>query len=302
MFLKKVAYWEVEEMSCIHMYLSSLVGEIFGSLQDRFVSAALSSPVIEHTQPRFRSQRRHRARSSGPTGGPHILRGTIAGHSDDTSIYPPSTASLTFHDNGEDLHQEQDKMVSFDSLELDGEFGDLDFFQDTPMCSYRSQQPINYMCSLGLDFIYDILLADAQERKDILKYYTMSPNFLCEALERTSPPPVLYAKRLEYVDNRVQYAKISGWVEGSPSTCNLGWLEYGSPRVGVSGCYFEESSLQARGYVFWDSQRIQLPGFGKPYPKEVRAIFGRHDRESVESRLKGFSVPCSELRRIVEEF
>ncbi|RYP62895.1 hypothetical protein DL771_009544 [Monosporascus sp. 5C6A] len=145
------------------------------------------------------------------------------------------------------------------------------------------------MSPLGLDFIYDLVVTDVQERKDILKYYGASREFLLEALWWTSSPPV-------------QYAKISGWVDGSSSTCNRGWLEYGSPKVGVSGLSFEQSSLQAGGYVFWDSQRIRLPGFGEPYPEEVRAILDRRDRKSVQSRLKALELRYSDLKHIVEEF
>ncbi|RYP12963.1 hypothetical protein DL767_010989 [Monosporascus sp. MG133] len=131
------------------MYLSSLVGEVADSLEDRFVLAALSSPAITH------SKRQPHTPSPGPTGRPHILHGPIAGHSDDTSIYPPSTASLTFRDEREDSHQEQDVMVDLYDLEL----YQLDPFTDTD--SLYSPERISDMCFLGLNFIYDILLADA---------------------------------------------------------------------------------------------------------------------------------------------
>lgn len=49
-FLSLLVPWEVEEMSCVHMYYISIVDKVFGDVDDQLVAAVLSAPgAVAHT-------------------------------------------------------------------------------------------------------------------------------------------------------------------------------------------------------------------------------------------------------------
>lgn len=161
---------------------------------------------------------------------------------------------------------------------------------------------IGYMASLGLDFMYDLIRSDQDERSRLIR--SNSPNFrdsLEDAL--TSSPP----------SDRNEDDEESDW-EDDPSCNNLGWPRFGPRRqvwqyLGIDTWGYYMLPLRELGYVFWDSTRLTSTAVcdklfaAQNMSSEKRAKrFDRRYKETLEDRFKGAMIPRSEMRRLESEF
>ncbi|KAJ4135282.1 hypothetical protein NW768_004904 [Fusarium equiseti] len=189
----------------------------------------------------------------------------------------------------------KDNLWRFDALHLTSlSMFSLDY-------RYRIHRNISYMASLRLDFMYDLIRSDQDERSRLIR--SNSPNIrasLEDALQN-SPP-----------SDRNEEDEESDW-EDDPCCNNLGWPRF-RPRdecqyLGIDTWGYHMLPLRELGYVFWDSTRLKSIAVcdklfaAQKMPSEKRKKrFDRRDKETLEHRFKGAMIPRSEMRRLENEF
>ncbi|KAH7179052.1 uncharacterized protein B0J16DRAFT_374159 [Fusarium flagelliforme] len=169
---------------------------------------------------------------------------------------------------------------------------------------------ISYLASLGLDFVYDLIRADQEERSRLIR--SNSPNFRDFLQEALNHSPDASEEREEDMASW-EDDPFSIW-EDEPSCNNLGWTQFGLPNrhreyLGIDTWGYLMSPLQELGYIFWDSSRFRsglvdekLRKAGAMSSEERKTRFSRRGKETFEELFKGYMIPGSELTRLESQF
>ncbi len=278
-FLARMEPWEVEEMSCVHQYFSTLIEGFVDDLENHLVEAVLGAPGVR-LPPSGRISPDH-ASSRG------IENATRSGSVDDSTTQrasQPVSAGPAY-------------LVAFRKWDVRG----LGLFSNYGR--FRSPRYIGYLASLGVRFFDALATATQEERTDLIR--ANSPawcDFLPQALEAA---PGDGPKTVQPAD-----------LDDQPSHANLGYYLYkpsdrevyigivNDGALDVSNC-----PLRQLGFVFWDAARISMPAVAAQLRNaqrmdhaEANALFNRSARESAEDRLMGVMIPAIEMEKIVDEF
>ena len=261
-------------------------------VEDQIVRAVLTAPGVRRppntrrtsSQERpFPAAKRQKHRFSRPRG-----------------LMDASSASLkmeTLSDGDDDRRRFGDNrdMVYFENLNSH----DLDVFSKNGKAVWEDL--IGYMVSLGLTFVHQLVHADADRRKDLIRENSPTwRDFLPEALEhrpQTGP------------DTIIPSLPTDNW----PSEPNLGYYLYKRSEKELYSTIYHEgimnSPLRERAFFFWDTERIlfsevndSLQSAKYMDPTKVRLLFSRRERRSAEEWLGGFRMPRKEMDRIRGEF
>ncbi len=264
-FLACMEPWEAEEMSCVYHYFTSLIGRVVDDLEGQLVSTILATPGIRLPS---------------------------------TSIRSLSAERLTIYakdDDGQSNARDEDEMVLFDHLDL----RDLDLFSKHGR--YDSAKCMGYLASLGSAFIYRLVLADGNQRKDMIRENAPAwRDFFPEALEHTP-------------DTGPETVVADGFDDDQPSHPNLGYVLYKRSDKDV---YLEINDVGMRNwplrecaFVFWDSERILRPVASQSLRKarhmdynKLNELFNRQEHKSAEEQLEGVRIPKAQMRRIIDKF
>jgi hypothetical protein len=200
---------------------------------------------------------------------------------DDDSILYSSTSIQTESDDEEQSRADDNSdMVLFDLLDL----RDLDLFSTDGR--FRSARTISYLASLGSAFIYQLVLANNNQRKDMIR--ENSPvwrDFLPEALDHATGvcPKTTVPDGID--DNQPSHANL-GYYLFKPSEKDI---YFSIHHAGILNC-----PLRERAYVFWDAERILCPAVSDNLrearymdSKKVNLLFNRYKSKSAEERLEG---------------
>lgn len=276
-FISEMEPWEVEELSCVHQYFTSILGEFLDDLENQLVEAVVTAPGA-HVPPEVAS--------TLPSSTLIKLRPR------DTL---PGYGFTTFGNDSyswDDPHQ----MVGFECLGLP----DLVLFSTSGRI--RSANFLTYMASLGSEFINQLILADKSRRRSLIRASTpLWRDFLPDALEfapNTAP---------QTVDPSMNE------LNEDPSHANLGYYLYKRSdrdtytRIHAQGGL--NAPLRERGYVFWDSKRLRdqrvrksLRHAQEANMDEIDRFYNRFIGDSPEKRLKGVLIPRIQMERINAEF
>ncbi|KAI1736191.1 hypothetical protein F4680DRAFT_432874 [Xylaria scruposa] len=284
-FLARIQPWEAEEMCCVHHYFTSLIGSFMDDLEDQVVEAVLTTPGVRRPPGLARSP------SPSPAKRRRIRAPTTAGGLvDDSSVH-----SEPIHTDDWRSRADNSDMVFFDHLDL----RDLDLFSRDGR--FRSSNFISYLASLGSAFVYQLVLANKNQRKDMIRENTpVWRDFLPEALDCA---PDTGTKTV-----------VPDEIDGNhPSRPNLGyfWFKHSEQDVyshihhaGTLNC-----PLRERAFVFWDAERILCPQVNNNLrkaryvnPRKVNLLFNRYKGKSAEERLEGVMIPKAQMESIIEEF
>ncbi|KAI1274852.1 hypothetical protein F5Y07DRAFT_371678 [Xylaria sp. FL0933] len=169
-------------------------------------------------------------------------------------------------------------------------------------CKSRLCEVAEYMVSLGLEFLEDLMSLDDKQRWDLIRRHSpFTRDFLCEAVQWTprGASDVVLPEGT-FIDDSSLPSK--GWIEfkGGPTTLCLSAVYRDS----------RDCILRPCGYVFWDSGRLLQPALYEAFKKADRmdrsALAKRcYDPtvgESAEKQLKGYRVPKSEWLKLESEF
>lgn len=288
-FLARIEPWEAEEMSCVHHYFTSLIGEFIDDLEHDVVQSVLTAPGVRRPP----GSARPRSSSPEPPKRRRIPATTAGGWMDDSLI---SSSKTTWTEDGEGQSNAGDDMEFFDCLDL------RILYMFSKEGRFRSPRTIGYLVSLGSAFIYRLALADENERRDILL--------------RNAPPEGRHflPEALEYAPGILTETVIPSEVDDRDiSRPNLGWYLF---KRADEELYFQishagimNSPLRERAFVFWDADRISgravkddLQRAGDMDPEEVDLLFDRSTRKSAEERLEGVRIPRAQMERIDKEF
>ena len=294
LFLKRLEPWEVEEMSCVHNYFTSLVREVFIALEDRLVCTVLAAAGLE-------PQKGARPPSPGA-----VTRGDDP-HDNAAPPDPrchPSSTETEDPDvvNGGDHLNHDEELVPFDDLEFHGLSLFDRFRKDEVPCF------ISNMASFGLENMARLLDGDDRQQNDMIrKRAPFGRDFLPEALTRST-----------WLDSEPAYTEVDV-LDDDPHHPNLGYVLFAQKyrRRTYHKIYnqdyhrqgdLEYNPLRERGYVFWDSARIKVPAVrqclqeAKDVSNATVASKSWGNRDSVQERLGRIWIPRSEMRRVIKEY
>lgn len=291
LFLERLEPWEVEEISCVHNYFTSLVRELIVALEDRVVRAVLMSPGLETpdgAQPSFPDAVTHGSPSNNSKPPDRCNHQSTPG-ADNSAVI----------NCGDRLDRNQE-LVPFADLELHG----LTLFETVR----RRDVPrfISNMASFGLEHMARLLDGDDDQKKVMIrKHAPFGRDFLPEALKHTplldsEHPPPAHAEG-DVLDNDPRHPNL-GYVLFSRKGLTLYHEIYNHSRDLVY------NPLRERGYVFWDSARVKIPAVqqclkeAKDVSRDTVLSKSWLRRESVEERLSGVRIPRSQMRSVIREF
>ena len=280
LFLARLKPWEVEEMSCVHNYFTSIVRGLIEDLEERIVHAVLSLPGLIRV-----NESAPLPAVTGPATGAVILPGLFE------FAWPPAQ-------KGPDKDS-----VAFEWLDLHG----LDLFEQVN----HNKIPgfIHLKVSSGLDYMARLFDGNDELRKNMIREHTPSSlfsrdfDFLPEAL-RHSP-------RLEFLYTGPPYAAGDA-VEGDPCLPNAGYCVYGrqakKSNDRIYDPIYDDDPLSEKGYVFWDAGRIDVPAVKRSLAHAKGVSRGEtnerswSERTSVQEMLRGIRMPRGQMKQVVKEF
>ncbi|KAM5358466.1 hypothetical protein ACJZ2D_015253 [Fusarium nematophilum] len=204
------------------------------------------------------------------------------------------------------IHEEagEDTLIAFESLDLT----DLALFSNHERYSFPDY--ISYMTSLGLDFMYSLVVSSRSERAALIGSntpVTREEGFLSEALE-------FAPRRRSIAEDQCPTTEPEAVGEDDPFCSNLSYCLLGKTTedtgyMGISGSGFGRLTLRHLGYIFWDAARIQSPQLLEKLvaaknmsADEFHLAFDPRYRKTVEGRLKGIKIPQDQMKRIEREF
>ncbi|RDL41891.1 uncharacterized protein BP5553_01870 [Venustampulla echinocandica] len=278
LFLSRLSPWEIDEINCVHQYLSSLVGVLVDELEDQLVGTVLSATGMKHTTP------------STSTSRGSLQRIVGARHSN--SPFPRDRIADPGFGNISHLYELGDhEFVMFTTLDLCG----LDVFSENE--KYHQEGYISFMCSYGIGFIYNLLLSENDRRRHLILSHTpVQRDFFPEAVE------IFYPEDNSPVIEQSQ--------DETASSSNPGWKLVTRGDVDRK-FYFgtQRAHLRDKGYVFWDAKRFQLEGLGKKIKDtmnmsqvDIKRLYQRSAKQSVEDRLEHIRIPGPAWRSIIANF
>ncbi|UKZ72330.1 uncharacterized protein TrAtP1_013273 [Trichoderma atroviride] len=286
-FLARMAPWEAEEMTCVHHYFTVLIGGFIDDLEDQLVETVLTAPGVCHPPVLAHSP------SPKPAKRRKIRTTTVNGLIID--LHAPSWEPIQKDIDDRQSPADNTDTVPFDNLDLH----DLDIF--TKDGRFRSPKFVSYVASLGLSFMYRLVLADKDQRRRIIQENTpVWRDFLPEALDHAP-------------GDRPKTTMPDGIDNNHLSHPNLGYFRFKRSKEEVHFRILHDSilncPLRERAYVFWDTDRILCPVVSDQLqkarymdPEMVDLQFDRYEVESAEERLKGVQIPWAQMERIIEEF
>ncbi|SPO01735.1 uncharacterized protein DNG_04408 [Cephalotrichum gorgonifer] len=299
LFLHRLEPWEVEEMSCIHDYFTFRVGEVLDKLEEQVVCAVLSVPGI---------QRVGGVRPSSPIPSKWRVRGVVA--RDDlldpfpcfSHSIPPQTEDNTVISDSYQRKSEVEKTTPFHNLSLFG----LPHFEEHN--HHKMPDFISNMTSFGLEHLQKLFLGDDTQRNDMIREHApFSRDFFPEVPRYSqSMPPRVSPGTFGSPPRAVGETQF----DEDPSCQNVGYDLFRTQdrRIYNNGRDVTYCPLRERGYVFWDTSRIQIPSIrrrleeARDMSSEAIVSTSWLQRKSVEERLRGVELPQSEFRKICKIF
>ncbi|MCJ1330606.1 hypothetical protein MMC10_007291 [Thelotrema lepadinum] len=300
-FLGQLDPWRVEEMSCVHQYLTTLLSSLVNDVGDSLVAKVLSAKGTRFPPNWARSLSKTRE------GKPSTIRLTHHGYVPKLNPADPfldpsrpntndSFASiLAPKEKAEqnDYGCEENDMEEFDCFDLSG----LRLFAGGRRLAdhWATIGHLSYLSSRGLAFVHKLLTANDVDRRDILLAHApVRREFLPEALQRSpfrgfrSPP-------------------INPFYKDDPLACNLGYMLLKIPHEEIyltSLRCLDHAHHRALGWVFWDEHRIPLlqETLNDKTRPEIHTVYDIWRNKSVQERLMGFKLPRKEKERITDMF
>lgn len=293
LFMDRLKLWEVEEITCVHNYLTRLVGPVVDAAENRVVMEVFTAdgarriPSVDPS-PRRRSNRRQ----SEVASERHLF------HSSTTPTTDAAAAVDGANVTGEALAAYLEELVPFQDLEPYG----LDLFADIVQEDIPCY--ISNVSSCGLEYIQHLLDArDKGQVQMVQEHALLFREFIGEALRYSVSRNRRRARtRREMVIN------------DDPDAANTGYSLFRRRREVFDAMYSDTEAiihdpLREMGYVFWDLDRIKAerPRLNLERAREVpdREISSKRLRRnvlSVETRLRGVVLPRAELTRIADMF
>ncbi|KAL7939907.1 hypothetical protein V8C35DRAFT_288038 [Trichoderma chlorosporum] len=262
-FLQQMAPWEVEELSCLHEYFWVRVSSIFSDVEEEIVIKVLDAQTTTAATIKASKQRRAEMYNR--------LR-----------MYSPT--------NEDGL----DGVCRFECLNLRG----LELFGEDE----RMDLPdiLRYLISLGLPFLQSLLVAQGQERRDLLRRHCYGEReFLPHAIYEDPNPAQIPSGPENIPDDDICHVNL-GYNLFRPWS-----VEAVLSAMGIARYW----PLRRLGYVFWDIERILDPGINKKLnnardcdPTRAKKEFHGFIRESAETRLKGIKLPEIVMMEIQDNY
>lgn len=293
LFMDRLKPWEVEEITCVHNYLTRQVGSVVDAVEDLVVMEVLTAdgarrmPSVDPSRWR-RPNRRGSQVASGWYNFPPSM----------TSTADAAAAVGGTNATGEALATYLNELVPFGDLVPYGLGLFSDITQEDIPCF------ISNVSSCGLEYVQRLLDAsDERQVQMVQEHAFLDREFLGEALRYSVSRRGLFARpRREKVIN------------DDPNAANTGYSLF-RRREDISNAMFSDSEaiihdpLREMGYAFWDFDRIKAerPRLNLERAREVpdEEISSKRLRRnvlSVQTRLRGVVLPRAELTKIADMF
>ncbi|MCJ1431059.1 hypothetical protein MMC27_000409 [Xylographa pallens] len=219
--------WEVEEVVCIHQYLTRVLENVFDEVEDEFVAAVLreSDENLSHI---------------GEAGSLY---------SDTATSTPVSESMSTHHDFKESF---QDYLARMDRSGLDH---GLEFFGDN--WKWKHTYRIDYLRAQGLQFLDDFIKLDKQDQTELCASVPSRYELWCKQVFHVVP---VQDRLLQREINGERTGLESSLGGENIKDCNKGWLWAAGYQATVRYNIAANCDLRRFGYVFWDSKRLEECG------------------------------------------
>ena len=301
-FLAHLKPWEVEEMSCVHEYLSTLLYSLLKDLGESLVEEVLNAKGVQYPPnwARSSSKMRHefmkavRLKHDGSyvyarRNLDHPFINPSSSHVNDS--FAPYLPHLKGKAEADNYNHEGDDMEHFDCFNLPGlKMLTRDYVEATIA-------HLSYLASHGLGFIFNLIKANDQERREMI----------------LSDAPI----DRQFLPNALNHAPLRGMAmpsSASPQTlandpleCNLAYQLLKKPREDIYLSIFITSVVfprhRALGWVFWDANRLHvLEKTRVNIDLDVHTMYDIYYDKSVQERVLGFRLPRKEKERIATMF
>lgn len=286
-FLCHLRDFEKEELACVYLYYSTVLGDFVCQIEDNFVDETLSVARSLGSIDTLRSPHDDSNHSRATT--PESIQSTGSALSHNKEDTPPCDEGTT--PPSVPLVRANEYM---DTLMLNM------FCHDTRSYFYKD---LSYMVSKGLDFVYDSMRAEKEaRRKMILDSIPCWRVFFAEALNIA--PPSLTAGN-NHADDSHHTSGRDVNEDDDPSHQNRAWAQFHPPPNVTLLTVNSSKRLRTRGWVFWDSDRIASKVFtyslgvvSRGFAAERDGFINHAARETAEQRLEGVMLPRVERDRI----
>ena len=304
-FLAHLEPWEVEEMSCIHEYVSTLLFSLLNELGESLVGEVLSAKGVQYPPNWGRSSSKTRHLSNETVRLTHDKGYVYAKRNLDHPFIDPSSSSINDsfapylpHLKGkakaDDHNHEGDDMEQFNCFNLPS----LKMFTRQDLDSVIAH--LSFLASHGLGFIFNLLKANDQERREMILSNApidrqFLPNAINEAPLRGPATPLTVSPRT---------------LANDPLEYNLAFRALKKPGEDIylrilttSVVHRRHRRHRALGWVFWDAAR--LPVLEKTLLNKdavVHTVYDIYGNKSVEERVYGFRLPRKEKERIAKMY
>ena len=209
-------------------------------------------------------------------------------------IEPPSTSSRS-HPETQNINGV--KLRSFDHIDVGGPF----FFYGKEHRNHADAEA-NELAARGLNYMFRLDTSNEHARKKVLlEDGPWIRDFLPGALECAPGygPESLQPETARNEDS---------------STANVGCYQYKVPKdeevyLRINEMYLKNCGVRELGYVFWDSDRIELSAVQSRLEKEVQLSwaeanrrFNRSQKPSAEERLSGVLLQSEDIKQVAMEY
>lgn len=275
-FLGHLRDFEKEELACVYLYYETVLGDFVRQIEGNFVDEVLSvaRPLGSIDTPGYSPDYLNHSREATP------------------ECIPPPGSALS--DGKEDTPPCEVNTPPRVPLVPANEYMDtlmLNMFcQDTSSYFYKH---LSYMVSKGLEFVYDSMRAEKEAcPKMILNNIPCWRKFFAEALEAAYHPTTR-----NHRDHDSHHANAKD-EDDDPSHQNRAWARFHPPSHITLFSVWSSKSLRARGWVFWDSDRLASKVFAHSLRVVSRGVDDKRDgfidhayRKTAEKRLEGVMLP-----------
>ncbi|KAF5005000.1 hypothetical protein FDECE_8525 [Fusarium decemcellulare] len=320
LFLANLSPWEVEEMSCVEQYFSSLIDEAIDQVEEDLVRAVLAAPGVVLPSPASTSSSEAAEAVVAALNDRYDMLAFLPLSPSVSSSYSSSSSSeetaAAEEEEEEEEEEEDDDEREERATQKRFNQDNLCHFQNLDLTSlilfgrdgrYRSPDYVAYMSSLSLDFMYNLVKHESKRAELIRANHPVDREFLPQALT--------YSPTLSRVGEYDVSSANDTADDDDPSHSNLGYRLFrktgqtGKVHLGIHLTGSSYSSLRQLGYVFWDADRILSPEVFEELSEaeimswdEIHLRFDRRMRPTAEDRLKGVMLPGPQMERIEQEF
>lgn len=306
LFIRRLDPWGVEELSCVHNFLFSIVRGFMAEVEDQIVRAVRTAPgackiSTGATGPGLRQLCRsekpaaHTGATTNARASPRSPGGEMVRYKDMfTNPYLPSEPSEESTSEDSMNGSQSGGSESSDSLfDLDG--------------NVTQPHHTSKLTSYGLPFLRRLLDAETDTRKDMMRREGIcGRDFLPEALDYDPDPPAVVTPDVTAPTSpaRRRTAYRCYW---PPSCGSWSFLHRSYRRIYD---YYESvvyNPARERAYVFWDQKRLDDPVVARNLQAAAN-VSAEEVKErtslgpTVEERVWDIRLPRRERRRIREEF